>query len=404
MTGGALSGLKVVDLTLMLAGPFCTQLLADLGADVLKVEPIAGEMTRSMGPFPPDDTARIFGGYFQSVNRNKKSLAVDLKTPEGREVVLQLIDQADVVAENFRAGVMERLDLSYERLQKRNPRLIYAAIRGFGDPRTGESPYSAWPAFDVVSQAMGGIMGITGPDSDTPVKIGPGVGDLFPGALAAFAIMAAVYRAQQTGRGQFVDVSMVDSVLALCERIIYQYSYTGEVAAPQGNGHPLICPFGMFAAADGWVTIACPTDAFWSTLCGIMGQPALAQDARFATKADRVTNAATVNELVNVFTRARSKAALAALLGGKVPFGPVYDAGEIFRDPHFSSRGMLAEVEIPGRERPGIIAGSPIRMTESASGVMRRAPLLGEDTDATLSSLGLSRERIQELRSRGVVA
>lgn len=404
MEKGSLDGLMVVDLTLMLAGPFCTQLLADQGADVLKIEPIAGEMTRTMGPFHADDTQRAFGGYFQSVNRNKKSLALDLKSDAGREVLLQLIDRADVIVENFRTGVMERLDLSYETLQERNPRLVYAAIRGFGDPRTGESPYANWPAFDVVGQAMGGIMGITGPDSNTPIKIGPGVGDLFPGALGAFAIMAAVHRVRETGRGQFVDISMVDSVLALSERIVYQYSYAGEVAVPQGNGHPLICPFGMFASSDGWVTVACPTDAFWSTLCHLMNRPDAATDPRFSSKEARVVSADAVNRLVGDFTKLHSKDELMAILGGKVPFGPVYNSREIFRDPHFKAREMLAEVEVPGRAEPAVIAGSPIRMSESASGVKRRAPLLGEDTDATLESLGFSSHQISDMRARGVVA
>ncbi len=175
---GALDGIGVIDLTQVLAGPFCTQILADHGAEVLKVEPLRGDETRRLGPYRADDELRAISGYYQSVNRNKKSIALDLKSPEGRQVLLDLIDGADAVVENSRGGVMERLDLSYELLSSRNPKLVYAAIRGFGDPRSGESPYAAWPAFDIVGQAMGGMMGITGPDANTPIKVGPGVGDL----------------------------------------------------------------------------------------------------------------------------------------------------------------------------------------------------------------------------------
>jgi crotonobetainyl-CoA:carnitine CoA-transferase CaiB-like acyl-CoA transferase len=404
MTGrGALDGLKVVDLTLMLAGPFCTQLLADQGADVVKIEPLEGEMTRTVDPFLPEDELRAFGGYFQSVNRNKRSVAIDLKQPQGKQILLRLIDSADVVVENFRAGVMERLGLSFETLIARNPRLVYAAIRGFGDPRTGESPYSNWPAFDVVSQAMGGVMGITGPDADTPVKVGPGVGDLFPAALAAFGIVSAVHHATRTGHGQFVDVSMVDSVLALCERIIYQHSYTGEVARPQGNGHPLLCPFGMFQANDGWVTIACPTDAFWISLCKIMKRDELATDPRFDTPATRLANAAAVNGIVTSFTRAFTKSELATLLGGRVPFGPVYDARDILHDPHFVARQMLAEVEVAGTGTSVKVAGTPIKMTLTPGGVFRRAPLLGEDTREVLVASGYSDGEIASWRNQNII-
>ena len=206
--GGALAGLRVVDLTQMLAGPYCSMLLADQGADVVKIEPPEGDLTRNLGPFLESDKARAFGGYYQSINRNKRSIVLDLKHDDGKAVLRQLAAEADVVIENYRVGVMERLELSYESLAAENPRLVYAAVRGFGDPRTGTSPYAEWPAFDVVAQAMGGIMGITGPDAETPMKIGPGVGDIVPAMLAAVGVLSAVYRAQKTGEGQFVDVAM----------------------------------------------------------------------------------------------------------------------------------------------------------------------------------------------------
>jgi len=222
-SGGALEGLRVIDLTQMLAGPFCTMMLADQGAEVIKVEPLEGDGTREIGPFHPEDRLRAFSGYFQSVNRNKLSIALDLKRSAGREIFLKLIETGQVVVENFRAGVMERLGLVYETLRERNRRIVYASIRGFGDPYTGKSPYLDWPAFDVVAQAVGGIMAITGPDAQTPTKVGPGVGDIVPAIMAAYGIMAAVWHAERSGAGQYVDVGMVDGVLSMCERILHQY-------------------------------------------------------------------------------------------------------------------------------------------------------------------------------------
>jgi crotonobetainyl-CoA:carnitine CoA-transferase CaiB-like acyl-CoA transferase len=401
---GALAGLRVIDLTQMLAGPYCTMLLADQGADVVKIEPVEGDPTRHFGPFRPDDRDHHFGGYFQSTNRNKKSIGLDLKAPEGKALFRRLAKDADVVVENFRAGVMDRLGLGYESLAADNPRLVYAAIRGFGDPRTGASPYVDRPAFDVVAQAMGGAMGITGPDATTPMKIGPGVGDIFPAALSAFGIMAAVHHAQRTGQGQFVDVAMYDGILAMCERLVYQYSYTGRSPAPEGNQHPILCPFGVFPAKDGMVTIGCPRDSFWRELADAMGRPELASDPKFLTNNDRLAHASETVGIVEAWTRGRTKAEIATALDGRVPFGPVNTAADIYADPHVAARDMLVEVEHPGSAAPVTIASTPIRMTLTPGGVARRAPLTGEDTDEVLAALGLGGGEIADLRSRKVVA
>jgi crotonobetainyl-CoA:carnitine CoA-transferase CaiB-like acyl-CoA transferase len=401
---GALAGLKVVDLTQMLAGPYCTMLLADQGAEVLKVEPIDGDPTRAFGPFRGDDEAHHFGGYFQSTNRNKKSISIDLKSAEGKTLFRRLARDADVVVENFRAGVMDRLGVGYETLARENPRLVYAAIRGFGDPRTGASPYVDRPAFDVVAQAMGGAMGVTGPDARTPMKIGPGVGDIFPAALAGFGVLAALIHAQRTGEGQFVDVAMYDGVLAMCERIVYQYSYTGRSPVPEGNQHPILCPFGTFNASDGQVTVGCPRDSFWRELVEIMGRPELAADPKFRTNNDRLAHAAETVAIVEAWTGVRTKAEISAALDGRVPFGPVNTAADIFADPHVAARGMLVEVEHPGSAEPVTIAATPIRMTATPGGVSRRAPLAGEDTGTVLAGLGFSAEEIANLKARKVVA
>lgn len=401
---GALAGVKVLDLTQMLAGPYCTMLLADQGADVIKIEPVGGDPTRLFGPFRADDTARHFGGYFQSTNRNKKSLALDLKTPDGAALFRRLSAGADIVVENFRAGVMDKLGLGYETLAGANPRLVYAAIRGFGDPRTGSSPYVDRPAFDVVAQAMGGAMGITGPDAATPLKIGPGIGDIFPAALTAFGILAALTHARSSGRGQFLDVAMYDGIVALCERIVYQFSYTGKVPVPEGNHHPILCPFGVFQARDGAVTIGCPRDTFWLELVAAMGRQDLRTDPRFATNNDRLAHAAETNGLVEDWTRERTKAEIAAALEGRVPFGPVNTAEDIFADPHMSARDMLVEVEHPGSASPVTIASTPIRMTLTPGGVRHRAPLVGEHSAEILADAGLQGAEIADLLARGIVA
>ncbi|MDM0001131.1 CoA transferase [Variovorax sp. J22P240] len=403
-SSGALSDVRVIDLTQMLAGPFCTQVLADHGAQVVKVEPPEGEGMRRTGPFLPDDEFRSFGGYFQSVNRNKGSIALDLKHPEGRQVLKELVSSADVLVENFRGGVMERLGLSYEELSAINPALVYATVRGFGDRRSGESPYYEWPAYDVVAQAMGGIMGITGPDEHSPTKIGPGVGDTVPALMLAIGILSAVHHARRTGEGQLVDVSMVDCILALTERIVYQRSYQGVAPKPEGNKHPLLCPFGLFEAKDGWVSIACATDALWRKLAHAMERPDLAEAPECATNAARVQHADLVIGALEAFTGQRTKDELKAILGGKVPFGPVYTAEDVFGDAHFQVRNMLVEVDHPGSERRVTIAGVPIKLSRTPGGIARRAPMVGEDTDRVLRSIGMPVDRIRELRATGVVS
>ncbi|AJG22314.1 CaiB/BaiF CoA transferase family protein [Cupriavidus basilensis] len=401
---GALDGVRVIDMTQMLAGPFSTQLLADHGAEVIKIEPVDGEGSRKTGPFCDDDLRREFGGYFASVNRNKKSIALDLKQPDAREALLRLTDRADVLVENYRAGVMDRLNLGYEVLRARNPKLIYAAIRGFGDGRTGKSPYVDWPAFDVVAQAMGGLMGINGPDAATPMKVGPGVGDLVPAMLCAFGIVSALHSATKTGEGQFVDVAMADSVLALCERIIHQKSFQNLTPHPEGNKHPLLAPFGMFRAQDGFITLAAHTDAWWRVLCRLISREDLIVDSRTATADARIKNRDFLYAEVERFTSHKTKRQLLELLGGKLPFGPVYDVDEILADPHFTHREMIVEVPHPGVERNVRIAGIPVKMSATPGKVHTRAPLLGEHTDLLLREIGYADTEIRALRELRTIA
>ena len=401
--GGALEGIRVIDLTQMLAGPYCTQMLADQGADVIKIEPPQGDSSRKLGPYRPDDETRRNGGYFASVNRNKKSIVIDLKTEEGRGLVRRLVRTADVVVENYRARVMDRLGLSYESLREDNPALVYAAIRGFGDPRTGESPYVDWPAFDVVAQAMGGLMGITGPDAKTPIKVGPGLGDIVPGAFAATGILAALLRAKMTGRGQFVDICMVDVVLSVCERIVHQHSYAGVVPGPEGNQHPILTPFGVFAASDGYVSIGAPTDEWWQKLCRLIGRDDVLTDEAFATNALRTKNRERVFEIVEAFTRPRSKKKLLEIFGGKIPFGPVYDMADIAQDPHFAVRNMIVETRDADTATPVELAGVPIKFTETPGRIWSGPPRPGQHTDEILGAAGIAALEIADLRQRKIV-
>jgi crotonobetainyl-CoA:carnitine CoA-transferase CaiB-like acyl-CoA transferase len=392
---GSLSDIRIIDLTQMLAGPYATMMLADHGADVIKIEPPEGDQVRAVGPYRAADHRKVLGGYFQSVNRNKRSVCLDLKKPEGRAALLKMVADADAVVENYRVGVMERLGLGYEVLHRHNPRLVYAALRGFGDERTGASPYGSWPAYDVVAQAMGGIMAITGPVA-TPMKIGPGVGDIVPGAMLAFGILAAVHHARRTGEGQFVDIAMVDAVLAVCERTAYQHSIQGLTPGPEGNHHPFLVPFGIYPATDGCVALAAHQQTFFATLCRALGADDILSDPQYATPELRIQHRVALSEALSSYTARFTKAQLTARLGGHIPFGPVMNIADITRDPHYAAREMLVSVEQPGDE-PVQIVGVPIKMTGTPGGVHRRAPLLGEDTLGRLREAGLSETEITEL-------
>ena len=388
---GPLADVRVLDLTQALAGPFCTMLLADLGADVVKVEPPEGDMARLVGPPPEDREQCHFGGYFASINRNKRSVVLNLKDAADRELFLRLAETADVVVENARVGVMERLGVGYDTLRQRNPRVVYAAIRGFGDPRTGESPYANWPAFDIVAQAMGGMVGTTGPANARGMPAGASVGDLYPGTLAALGVVAAVHAARRTGEGQFLDVAMYDAVLLLCENIVYKYAMAGVVERPKGQGHPALCPFDIYETQDGAAAIAAPTAAQWEALCEAMGRPELVSDERSGDVFRRAANREFVNEAIRGWTGTRVTREVVAALAGRVPVGPVNTAADIFTDPHATVRGMLVEVEQPGSSRPITLAGQPLKFTRTPAGVYRRPPNIGEHTEEILAEAGIAR-------------
>ena len=381
---GILAGLRVLDLSRMLSGPYATMMLADHGAEVIKVEDAHGDTSRANGPFRDDDPGQDWAGYFVSLNRSKKSVVLDLKSESGKTTLRQMVAHADILVENYRPGVMERLGLPYESLAQINPRLVYAAIRGFGDPRTGASPYANWPAYDVVAQAMGGLISVTGPDAAHPTKTGPGIGDVFAGMVAAFGILAAVRSAEATGKGQFLDVAMYDAMLSLCERLVYQHDFDGTVPGPEGNGHPLLAPFGLYPARDGLVAIGVVDDTFWRILAEVMGQGALGTDPAYATRAARRVNMVAVNAMVTAWTATHNTAELTALLGGRIPFGPVNDIKAIFADPHVAARTMIATIPHaePGK-RPWRVAANPLRFANAPAAAPTAPSRLGADQALT---------------------
>jgi len=401
----ALDGVKILDLTQILAGPFCTQLLSDHGADVVKMEPVGGDQSRRIGLKPGIEEGMngTYSPYFESINRNKRSIVVDLRQESGKDIVRRMVGQIDVLVENFRVGVMDRLGLGYEELSKINPKLVYATIRGFGDPRSGESPYVNWPSYDIIAQSTGGILSITG-HPDEPMKIGPGIGDTLPGIYLAFGIVSALRHAERTGKGQFVDVCMSDAILTITERIIYQYQTDGVSPKSEGNFHPFFCPYGLYRASDGWVAIGCISSDFWAKLTRIMGCPELGLRDDLKNDALRGAQRDFVNKTVESWTMRHTKKEITAALGGIVPMGPVNTAEDILRDPHFRSRNMLVEVEKMGRhEEKTLLVNTAVKLAASPGGVSHRAPYLGEHTRVLLAEFGFEADEIAELTRQKVV-
>jgi succinyl-CoA:mesaconate CoA transferase len=379
---GALSNLRVLDLTQVLAGPYCTMLLADLGADVVKIERPGGDMIRSNPPFVDDADAEAYGGYFQSVNRGKKSIELNFGDDDDREDFLSLVEEVDIVVENYRSGTMEKYDLGYETLTEHNPELIYSSIRGFGDPRTGETDRQGQPSFDLIAQALGGVMETTGQPDGPPTKTGPGVGDLFTATLNCIGILAAVNHRERTGEGQYVDTAMYDSMISFTERAIYQQSYTGEAPTRRGNSHPTLFPYDAFETADGYAVVAAFNDNHWAELCSAMDREDLAEE--YPTTPERLANRASLREELAAWAADLTNDELVDTLEGRVPAAPVQSTEEIFDDPHVHARDMLVPVEQPGAGTEVEIAGTPIKMTETPPRPRGRAPLLDEHRDEVL--------------------
>jgi formyl-CoA transferase len=386
----SLSHIRVLDLSRILAGPSCTQMLADLGADVVKVErPGAGDDTRGWGP---PFLAGGMSAYFASANRNKRSVALDLKSEPAREVVRRLAMRADVVVENFRAGHLDALGLGYETLSEGNPRLVYCSITGFGSngPRRDE------PGYDFLIQAMGGLMSITGDAEGEPAKVGVAVADLFAGALAAVAILAALAGRDATGRGQRIDMALWDAQLAMLANVASNFLVTGERPGRFGNAHPNIVPYETFRAADGTLALALGSDGQWQSLCRELDRDDLGSDERYATNAGRVRNRAElVPELGRIFSAMRVDEAVALCGRAGVPAGPVRGVDEAFADPQTTARNMKVEVE--GPDGPIPMVGSPLALLATPPAYRLPPPRLGEHTRDVLAELGYSDDEIDSV-------
>ena len=389
---GPLSDLTIIDSTMAYAGPFGTVLLADLGANVIKVEPPKGDGFRMVAPFPPDyehafkgnsDTtdSADFGMSFAGVNRNKRSISLDLKNTGDKEILFQLCEGADAVVENMRAGVMDSLGLSFETILERNPKIVYGAVRGYGDPRTGESPYSDWPALDPVGQSAGGLVEATGD------QWGVAIADIYPGTLMALGLLAAVHRAQQTGKGEFFDVAMYDGSLTLLKSAVTAYSLTGKSGG--GRKSPLV-PFGLFPTKDGQVSIAAPVEHHWQSLCKAMNRLDLIDDERTSTNPKRVANREFTDAQVSNWTKTLTKAEVREAIGGDVPCGPANSMEEIFNDPHIEARGMLQSAPMPSDNPDVTYAASPIKFASQPTTLHQGPPKLGEHTESILAEFGIT--------------
>ena len=387
----------VLDFTRVLSGPYCTMLLSDMGARVIKVEqPGRGDDTRAWGPpFIDGESA-----YFLSINRNKESLTLDLKHPSARRVLDPLLQQAGVIVENFRPGTMERLGLGYDALSADSPGLVYCSISGFG--QTG--PRRAEPGYDAVIQGEAGLMSITGAPEGPPFRLGVAIADIVSGMFAAQGIAMALLARARTGRGQRVDVGMLDATAALLTYQAGIFFATGTTPVRMGNRHPTIVPYETFAASDGEFVVAVGNDDQWRRFCGVIGAAALADDERFTTNQARVNHHDQLHPLLTERLRVRSRAAWVADLKREgVPCGSVRDVAEVLEDPHLDARGMIETVEHISAGAVKVL-GVPIKLSETPGGVRTAPPALGQHTDRILhEDAGLSRDEIEMLRSSKAV-
>ena len=392
-----LEGLRVVDLTRVLSGPFCTMHLGDMGAEVIKIEaPGKGDDTRAFAPPYQGDQA----AYFLSVNRNKKSITLDMKSAAGKEVLWRLIDKSDILVENFRPGAMERLGFGYEAVKKRKPAMVYASISGFG--QTG--PQKDRPGYDVIVQGEAGIMDITGPADGAPYKVGAAIGDLVSGLYATQGILAALYAAKSTGVGQHVDISMYEAVASLLTFNAGIYFATGEPPRRRGNAHPTIVPYETFEAADGWINLGVANDDLWQRFCKAAERPDLAQDPRYLKAADRVRNREELVPLVRALIKERTRDDwMARLEAAGVPAGAIRTVGEVCESELLKARGMIAEME---HASAGLVKAvkSAVHLSDTPLDAYRAPPQLGEHTREVLTGLlGYTSAEAEALAREGVV-
>lgn len=390
-----LDGIKVMDLSRVLAGPYCGMILADLGAEVIKIErPGTGDDARAYGPFVNGESA-----YFISVNRNKKSVTLNLKKPEGKQIFKDLIKDFDVVVENFRPGTMERLGLGYDELRKINPRLIYATCTGYG--YTG--PMKNRPAYDAVIQAMGGLMSITGFPDGKPTRVGASIADIVTGMFCAIGVLAALRKREVTGDGEFIDVAMLDSVVAILENAIARCEFTGEIPKPLGNRHPAIFPFESFEAKDGDILIAAGNNELWGRLCHVLGRPELIEDERFKTNPLRGQYVEIMKQIIDDTLRTKTVQEWVKILDeAGIPCSPINTIDKVVCHPQVIAREMIVEVYHPNTGEVKI-PGCPIKISYESVPI-GPAPVLGEHTKEIMEKwLRVSPGEIAKLKQKEVI-
>lgn len=398
-----LDGIKVLSFELQVAGPYCTMMLADQGADVIKVEqPGSGDTARGGAPIVESDEGEKQSGYFLRFNRNKRSLTLDLKQDAGKQIFRDLAAESDVLIENFRPGLLHDLGLGWDELSAVNPQLVYASITGFGSMDGYLGPFSKRPAYDIVAQAMGGLMATCGQAGGAPTWLGTALGDIVSGMNAAYAVLLALYQREQTGLGQYVDVSMYDTIVALAERSVTAYSLTGHVL--ERGREPYMAPWGPFECSDGWVALIVATERDWSRFCEAIERPDLVGHEGATSGPERAQSMnGWLGEAIREWFGRHTKAEAAEkLLAAGIPVGPVQDAREVFDCPHLDARQLLLDVPDPvlGSAR---LVGPAVKLSGSPDRIARAAPRLGEHTQEILAGLGLSGDDITQLQAEGVV-
>ena len=397
----ALNGIRVIDLSHVLAGPTATMILGDLGAEVIHVEPPQGDDAREYGPFV-GKVDKNHSGYFISLNRNKKSMVLNLRHQKGKEILRELIEVSDVVVENYRPDTMKNLGFGWEEINRMNPKIICASISGFGHDTLPE--YSNRPAYDIVAQAYSGLMSLTGPEQGPPCRVGSSMGDIIAGHQAAIGILAALFYRTITGRGQRYDGSMVDGLFSTLENAVVRYTSEGEIPRALGTAHPSLAPFQAFRASDGWIVVAIGSDKLWARLCTVLGREDLTEDARFRTNPLRTENRETLAGILTAEIIKKTAKDWAHILDKEsIPYSLVNNIEQICEDPHIQFRNMLVEIQQKGVGNMKI-AGSPLRLSETPGKVYHGAPSLGENTEEILTSLlKKTKADILLLRKEGVI-
>ena len=394
---GPLEGIRVVDLTRILAGPYCTMMLGDMGAEIIKIEnPDGGDDTRSWGP----PFLNGVSTYFISINRNKKSLTLNLKDERGKELLRDLIRKSDIMVENFRPGTLDKLGFSWEEIHRLNPAMIFASLSGFG--QTG--PRKSEPGFDVVIQGEGGLMSITGEPDGPPNKVGASVADITAGMLAAQGILLSLYHREKTGVGQMVDVGMLDGQVALLTYHANGYFATGKIPPRRGNKHPSITPYETYSCKDGYFNLGVGNDSLWRRFCDAMGLGEIKEDPKFAVNKDRVDNRLELQEILDaIFAEKTVEETLDGLRGAGVPCGPINNLAQVLSEPQVLAREMVVDVDVPVAG-PTKVTGVPIKLSETPGSVRTPPPTLGQHTEEVLESvLGMDEAQRNALRQEGVV-